>query len=169
MYLCVGAPCVALHDRTGDQRLRRTLPGMGPPGGATRRERGLVGLVVALGVALTAGWLGSGGSSAPDAGLQQIGMITLREQVPGVDAVDDRPTMVVLSCDGGQALLDAYPVEVIAPSPALARSLALPRAAAPSCEDGYALVDGSGFVRYRSYDPGWERHAHEQSVLLDAL
>ena len=142
---------------------------MVPPGGATRRERVLVAAVVTLGVLLTVGWLGSGRPSAPDDGLQQIGMITLRERVPGVSAEDGRPTMVVLSCDGGTAALSGYPVRVLNPDPGLARSLALPRAAAPACADGYALVDGAGYVRYRSYDPGWERHAHEQSVLLDAL
>ena len=142
---------------------------MVPPGGATRRERALVAAVVGLGVALSAGWLGAGRPSAPDDGLQQIGMITLRERVPGISAVGGRPTMVVLSCGGGRASLTGYPVRVLAPAAELASSLALPRAAAPSCQDGYALLDGDGFVRYRSYDPGWEQHAHEQSVLLDAL
>lgn len=84
--------------------------------------------------------------------------------------------MIVLAgrCDviGAPALSGKYGVvvhEVTEPGyDALARALALP-AAAQRCQPGYALVDRDGFVRYRSYDPGWALHAEEQAILLDAL
>ena len=47
-------------------------------------------------------------------------------------------------------------------------ALALPRAGA-GCAPGYALVDPGSLVRYRSYDPGYSRHAFEQVVLLEHL
>jgi hypothetical protein len=53
------------------------------------------------------------------------------------------------------------------PDGALARALALPRAAS-GCLPGYAVVDPAGLVRYRTYDPRWAHHATEQSILLDA-
>lgn len=54
------------------------------------------------------------------------------------------------------------------PSGRLAESLALPRAAS-RCEPGYAVVDPAGYVRYRSYDPGYPDHSQEQGILLDAV
>jgi len=145
-------------------------------GRTPRRDALLVGFVCALGVVLTTGWLASGRASAPDNGLLQIDMLSLRERVPGVVAVDGKPTMVVLagrcSSVGVPSLSGQYGVVVHdADEPgydALARSLALPEAAR-RCQPGYALVDVEGFVRYRSYDPGWAQHAVEQSILLDEL
>ena len=145
-------------------------------GRTPRRDALLVGFVCALGLVLTAGWLGSGRASAPDDGLLQIGLPSLRERVPGVVAVDGKPTMVVLagqcSSIGASSLPSRYGVVVHesddAGYDALAQSLALPEAAR-RCQPGYALVDRDGFVRYRSYDPGWPLHAEEQAVLLDAL
>jgi len=31
------------------------------------------------------------------------------------------------------------------------------------------LLDGTGAVRYRTYDPGWSAHAEEQEILLEHL
>jgi hypothetical protein len=125
-------------------------------------------------VALVLGWFATGGVSAPDGGLQQIGMLTLDERVPGVEAVDGRPTMVVVTgqrCprrDSGPRRLDARFGLVVSHDAGLARRLALPRAA-EGCAPGYVLLDGDSRVRYRSYDPGWELHAYEQEVLLEAI
>ena len=133
----------------------------------------MVAFVLGLGLALAGGWLASGRASAPDDGLLQIDVLTLRETVPGVVPVDGKPTMIVLACGPERSLLpERYGVVVHLPSEAaydgLARALALPEAAR-RCQPGYALVDREGFVRYRSYDPGWAKHADEQSILLDAL
>lgn len=130
-------------------------------------------LVVA--VALVIGWLATGHASAPDDGLLQVDILSLHERVPGVSPVGGRPTMVVLAgrCSArGTPRLSAYPVVVHSPSePAyveLAQDLALPEADR-RCQPGYVLVDREGFVRYRTYDPGWAAHADEQSILLGAL
>ena len=149
---------------------------MASAAGTPRRDVTLVALLLAAGVALAAGWLLSGRASAPDDGLLQLDVISLHERVPGVAAVDGKPTMVVLAgrCPsvGRPDLPARYGVVVHASAEpgyaALARSLALP-AAARRCQAGYALVDRNGFVRYRSYDPGWPRHGAEQAVLLHAL
>ncbi len=139
------------------------------------RPRGL-GLVLGvqlLCLCLVVGWFATGHASAPDHGLQQIDVLMLDERVPGIDAVDGRPTMVVAA---GQCptpppdevdLDDSYGL-VVTTDPQTARRLALPRAAT-HCEPGYALLSGDGRVRYRTYDPGWADHGFEQAVLLDAI
>ena len=144
---------------------------MAASGGAPRRDARIVGFVLGLGVLLTAGWFATGNESAPDKGLLQIDVLSLHERVPGVDPVDGKPTMVVLACGGSSKLPERYGVVVHRHSDPgyadLARALALPEA--EDCRAGYALVDAAGFVRYRSYDPGWVEHTDEQSILLDAL
>lgn len=138
-----------------------------------RRDTALVGGVMALGLVLSAVWFAGGNPSAPDSGLQQIDLLMLSERVPGVDAVDERPTMVVAAgqCPGPppehRTLAGRFRV-VVTTDPELARRLALPRAAT-GCEPGYALLAGDGTVRYRTYDPGWPDHGFEQGVLLAAI
>ena len=143
------------------------------PAPARRREaRRDVTLVIAVQVvaaALVVGWFATGHASAPDDGLQQLDVLSLDEAVPGVTAVDGRPTLVAVTCGGRyDGSLDRFPV-VLRSDAALARALALPRAVAPECQEGYVLLDGDGRVRYRTYDPGWRDHAFEQEVLLEHL
>ena len=141
--------------------------------GPAPRGVGLVVGVMALGLALAVQWFAAGNPSAPDHGLQQIDILMLDEKVPGVDAVDGRPTMVVVTGDcaddphHARTLDDQYGL-VISSDPELARRLALDRAAV-GCEPGYALLAGDGTVRYRTYDPGWADHGFEQGVLLEAI
>jgi len=122
-------------------------------------------------VALVVGWFATGHASAPDAGLLQVDVLSLSERVPGLDAVEGRPTMVVLTCERlahpQRALDPAYGL-VVSTDPALAARLALPLATA-ECQAGYVLLDASGTVRYRTYDPGWQDHSFEQEVLLEHL
>ncbi|GAC1327912.1 MAG: hypothetical protein NVSMB13_14600 [Mycobacteriales bacterium] len=138
---------------------------------APRRERRFVAFVQVGAVLMVIGWLATGHAAAPDGGLQQVDVLSLHEQVAGVVPVHGRPTMVVLACTGTSSLPARYGVVVHRRAEPgftdLARRLALPRAS--GCVAGYALVDRAGFVRYRSYDPGWARHSDEQSILLDAL
>lgn len=126
--------------------------------------------VQALAVVLTAGWFAAGHASAPDAGLQQLDILSLSERVPGVVAVDGRPTMVVLTCPArvpDRRGLDPSYGLVVSTDPALAARLSLPRAA--QCQAGYVLLDGDSLVRYRTYDPSWLEHSFEQEVLLEHL
>ncbi len=138
-------------------------------GTSARRDVALVLAVQALAAALVAGWFATGHASAPDDGLQQLDVLSLDERVPGVEAVDGRPTMVVLSCDpaGPRRLSERYGLRVL-DDDALAVRLALPLAAS-ECQDGYVLLDGDSRVRYRTYDPGWREHSFEQEVLLEHL
>ena len=137
------------------------------------RGVGLVVGVVAVGLGLALQWFAAGNPSAPDHGLQQIDLLMLNERVPGIDAVDGRPTMVVAA---GQCTTPPPPATgldpayrlVVTTDPDLALGLALDRAAV-ACEPGYALLAGDGTVRYRTYDPGWPDHAFEQGVLLEAI
>lgn len=121
-------------------------------------------------VALVVGWFGTGHASAPDHGLLQLDVLTLHERVDGLGAQGGRPTMVVLTCATrpahGRTLATGYGFAV-STDPDLARRVALPRA--PDCHDGYVLLDSAGYVRYRSYDPGWPQHAKEQEILLGHL
>jgi hypothetical protein len=147
------------------------------PANGVRSHRTDVVVVIglqALCVALVAGWSLTGHATAPDDGLQQIDLLMLSERVPGIGALEGKPTMVVTpgrGCDDAAApeghLSDAFSL-VVDPDPGLARRLGLP-AAAERCQPGYALVDRDGVVRYRTYDPRWTEHAQEQEILLENL
>ena len=135
-----------------------------------RRGVRLVVAVQVLSTALVAGWFAAGHASAPDGGLHQLDLLSLSERVPGVTAVEGRPTMVVVTCPARvpqrRELDDAYGL-LISTDVTLARRLALPRA--EQCQAGYVLLDADSVVRYRTYDPGWVHHSFEQEVLLEHL
>lgn len=121
-------------------------------------------------VALVAAWFATGHAAAPDSGLRQLDVLSLHERVPGLGAVDGRASMLVLTCPQAAPQLRALDARyglVVSSDPDLARRVALPRAA--RCDDGYVLLDRAGVVRYRTYDPGWPRHAQEQEILLEHL
>ena len=125
--------------------------------------------VQAVSAVLVAGWFATGHASAPDDGLLQLGVLSLSERVPGVTAVDGRPTMVVVQCGPPPPRrLDAAYGLVVRDDAELAERLALHRAVT-DCQAGYVLLDGDSVVRYRSYDPGWPEHTYEQEVLLEHL
>ena len=136
---------------------------------AVRRDVTVVLAVQAVATALVAAWFATGHASAPDDGLLQLDVLSLSERVPGVTAVDGRPTMVVLQCGPApeRTLDEAYGL-VVRSDPALADRLALHRAVA-DCQPGYVLLDGDPVVRYRSYDTDWPDHSFEQEVLLEHL
>ena len=142
--------------------------------GRSRRapRRGVLAvLALQAGAALlVGGWFATGHASAPDHGLLQVDVLTLHERVDGLQPVGDRPTMVVLTCpraaprQGGLSVAYGFAVST---DVGLAARVALPRAA--RCDDGYVLLDAAGYVRYRTYDPGWPAHAEEQQILLAHL
>jgi len=145
----------------------------------------------------------------PDHGLQQLDALTLHDRVPGVTAVDRRPTLYIatgplaaphcramagrlvshrgkadgLSGDFAVVLLvpgartstapaetaqdDRYTQIREDPGGRTAAALALPDAAR-HCRPGYAVVDLTGVIRYRTYDPDYGRHSQEQAILLQA-
>ena len=136
--------------------------------------------VQAVVTALVLGWFATGHASAPDDGLRQLDLLLLRERVPGVAAVGGRPTVVLApSTCPGQARREVAQAGrpgglprryglVMLSDPAVVRALALGRSLS-GCLPGYVLVDGQGYVRYRTYDPGLSDHVDEQLVLLEAL
>ncbi len=150
------------------------------------RGHPLAALIAAQVVAVAAvlGYAASG-PLRPGDGLQQLDALTLRQRVPGVSAVAGRPTMYLLPGDlrrvecrrrlaafRRRGLGPAYRVVVVGADRLgeLAPDLALRSAAAADrCSAGYALVDRSGLVRYRTYDPGYATHTQEQEILLGAL
>ena len=135
-----------------------------------RRGARLVVAVQVLALALVTGWFATGHAAAPDAGLQQLDLLSLSERVPGLTAVGGRPTMVVLTCPQEvpqRRELDPSYGLVVSTDPDLAARLALPEAV--RCQAGYVLLDADSVVRYRTYDPGWVDHSFEQEVLLAHL
>ena len=145
----------------------------------SRPDTALVVGLQLVAAALTVGWFATGGALAPDGGLQQVDVLTLREQVYGVTADGGRPTLLVTSGTCPQqaqmalarygrpdGLPTTYGLLVLTDQQT--RDLALGEALT-RCRPGYALVDGDGYVRYRTYDPGFGSHADEQRVLLGAL
>lgn len=136
-----------------------------------RRGTAVVIAVQVTATAMVVGWLAGPGESRPDDGLLQIDVLTLSEPVQGVEPVDGRPTMVVLTCpreQRGPVALDASYGLVVSTDRALAERVRLPDAVS-ACRSGYVLVDADGLVRYRTYDPGWRDHAQEQEILLEHL
>lgn len=160
------------------------------------RRRPLAALLAAQALAVGAvlAW-GLTNPLAPDDGLQQLDALTLVDRVEGVDALGGRPTIYLAPGDlddpecaaelgeflerrtdpGYPAvlLLTAGPVPetrttVVRDAARLVRALAL-EDAVTGCRPGYALVNGDGVVRYRTYDPGYGSHGQEQRVLLDSL
>lgn len=126
----------------------------------------VAGWIAATG--LVVAWFAAGNPSAPDDGLVQLDVLSLRERVAGLEATNGRPTLVVVpgqGCPTRTPTLTSYPVVF---RQDLATALALPRAAT-TCQPGYVLLDADGIVRYRTYDPGWATHAQEQEILLDHL
>jgi len=145
---------------------------VGPHPTSTRTRYGTAAVLALLVTcsALVAGWFATGHASAPDHGLLQLDILSLDERVPGLEAVGGRPTMVVFTCPQEQPPARTLSPDfglTISTDPALAQTVALPRATA--CEDGYVLLDAQSHVRYRSYDPGWPDHAQEQEILLEDL
>lgn len=106
----------------------------------------------------------------PDHGLQQLDLLYLDQPAPDAGRLGlpaGRAALVVF-CDGCPApQVDGAQV-VVSPDAALADSYALgPQPGGPRV--GYALVDATGRLRYRTYDPSPAAHAPEIQRLVDGL
>lgn len=103
------------------------------------------------------------GGIDPNGNLQQLDLLYLDEPAPGLTATGTPVVLVFCeACDPPdveRAIVD------VRDDPALARQYGL---GAPGAR-GYALVDGRGRVRYRTYDPDLEDHAREIQTLVDGL
>jgi hypothetical protein len=145
-----------MRERARDVEQRRAAAG------------GLVAvLAAATGVAL---YLASPGHSRhdPQHHLQQVDLLYLDEPAPGLAQVGFRtgsPAILVF-CPGDCPLPELEGAQVLRSGDvALARQYAL----GAGGRTGFALVDGDGDVRYRSYDPAPHQHEPELQTLVDAL
>ncbi len=106
----------------------------------------------------------------PDHALQQLDLLYLDEPAPGAAQLGLAPGRVTLllfcgTCEEPQ--LDGADVRRVT-DPELAADYALRRRSG-RVGPGYALVDGRGRVRYRTYDPRPAEHLREVQPLVDAL
>ncbi len=81
--------------------------------------------------------------------------------------LNDAYNLVVLINNGYQLPLNQASV-IMDTQGRLASRLALP-SATTMCKPGYAVMDGQGYVRYRTYDQNSQRHTQEQNILLESL
>ena len=130
----------------------------------------LVGTSLVAGVGVL-GYLGSPAHARHDPfhALQQFDAFYLDEPAPARDELGVQPgrPAVVFFCDQACDIPTVRGAQVLRSSaPAVARKYAL------LTEDGrvgpgYALIDSTGQLRYRTFDPGL--HEREIQVLVDAL
>lgn len=105
----------------------------------------------------------------PVRGLRQLDLLYLDEPAPLLERLGHRPgeVLVVVVCEGCTAPAVAASVTVTSDAE-VAAAYALRRADG-RVGPGYALVDGRGRVRYRTFDPGLADHGPEVAVLVAAL
>jgi len=102
----------------------------------------------------------------PDHALQQLDLLYLDEPAPAADRLriaEGAPALVVVCTRCEPPVLDAQ-VRVTA-DPDIARAYGLQRPDG-GVGPGYAIVDPSGRVRYRTYDPSLDEHREEIATLL---
>ncbi len=107
----------------------------------------------------------------PHHGLQQLDMLYLDEPAPGLDRLGVEPgrPAVLVFCPGACPLPQLRNAQVIRSTDAqLAQQYAL-RTAVGLVGPGYALVDDSGRLRYRTFDPGLAQHEPEIQALVAGL
>lgn len=99
----------------------------------------------------------------PVRSLQQLDLLYLDEPAPGL--VPTGTPVVLVFCDGCELPDVARATVDVRDDRALARRYGL---GAPGLS-GYALVDGDGRVRYRTYDPHLGDHGIEIQTLVDGM
>jgi hypothetical protein len=130
---------------------------------------GIVAVVVSAGAAL---YLASPDAEvAPITGLRQLDLLYLDEPAPALDRLGVEPgrPAVVLFCDPACGSPNIAGAQVVHSSdPDLAARYAL-LTARGRVGPGYALVDATGRLRYRTFDPAPAAHAEEIQILVDAV
>jgi hypothetical protein len=108
---------------------------------------------------------------APITGLRQLDLLYLDEPAPALDRLgveSGRPAVIVF-CDPACGTPTVAGGQVVQSSDAeLAARYAL-RTATGRVGPGYALVDGTGQLRYRTFDPNPAAHMEEIQILIDAV
>jgi hypothetical protein len=107
----------------------------------------------------------------PNHALQQLDLLYLDEPAPGLDRLGVEPgrPAVVVFCPDACPLPDLEDAQVVRSTDAeLAEQYAL-RTAGGRVGPGYALVDASGRLRYRTFDPGLAVHEPEIRTLVAGL
>lgn len=124
----------------------------------TRRRWLLVAVVAVIVCGGAVSYLASSDSDvAPIAGLRQLDLLYLDEPAPGLVL---RPRLRTPDLAGAQVVHSS--------DPDLAARYAL-LTATGRVGPGYALVDGTGQLRYRTFDPAPGAHAEEIQILVDAV
>ena len=105
-------------------------------------------------------------------GLRQLDLLYLDEPAPGLAALDiasGRPALIVV-CEGcaAPALRDPAVQVIVTASEEVARDYGL-LTASGRVGPGYAIVDGAGRVRYRTFDPQLSTHPREIDILIAGL
>ena len=144
----------------------------GRPGAAGQRLR-WTGLAVAA-VTAVAGvgvYLSSPAHERhdPNHALQQLDLLYLDEPAPGLRQLGIEPgrPAVVVFCPSACALPELDAQVVRSTDAALAAHYALVDAGRVG--PGYALIDGRGHVRYRTFDPGLAEHDTEIRILVEGM
>lgn len=140
-------------------------------GGSRRWWAGVSAVAVAVSLGVVGYLLSPGADVAPNPGPRQLDMLYLDEPAPSLGqlGVQADTAAVVVFCpqicpvpqvDGAQVVRST--------EPALAAQYALVTSDG-RIGPGYALIDTSGRLRYRTFDPAPADHAAEIQVLIDAL
>lgn len=141
------------------------------PGASVSRWTCLVGTSLVAGIGVLS-YLGSPAHARHDPfhALQQFDAFYLDEPAPArkeLGVQPGRPAVVFFFCDRACDLPAVRGAQVVRSSaPAVARQYAL-LTENGRIGPGYALIDSTGQLRYRTFDPGL--HESEIQILVDAL
>lgn len=108
----------------------------------------------------------------PNHGLQQLDLLYLNEPAPGLQRLPVTPDapVVLVFCATDDCPLPVLETAQVVPStnPVLAARYAL-RGEDGRVGPGYVLIDASGRVRYRTFDPGLAEHETEIRILVEDI
>ncbi|MGI9016474.1 MAG: hypothetical protein ACR2HR_05085 [Euzebya sp.] len=105
----------------------------------------------------------------PVHGLQQLDLLYLDQPAPlagELGFTTSGPTLLVVCQDCSAPSVSVTTTVTNDPEVAAAYGL---RRADGSVGPGYALIDRSGVLRYRTFDPGLSQHAREIDILVAGL
>jgi hypothetical protein len=137
---------------------------------ARRRWAVLAAIALVATGGVLAHMLSPGYAVAPVPGLRQLDLLYLDEPAPGLEQLGVQPgrPAVVVFCDACDVPEIAGAQVLQSDDAALAAHYALITDSG-RVGPGYALIDASGQLRYRTFDPDPGRHAAEIQIVVDAL